>query len=88
MSETGPDEDGALALNLAEWAGKRISAPIEVTGREPELTQVRRLLAADGVATVPVDGGSTGRVSLRWSAPDTLPVAVPPEEASAATSQN
>lgn len=88
LSETGPDEDGALALNLAEWAGKRISAPIEVTGREPELTQVRRLLAVDGVATVPVDGGSAGRVSLRWSAPDTLPVAVPPQEASTAPSQN
>ncbi|WP_230292567.1 DUF389 domain-containing protein [Croceicoccus sp. Ery5] len=79
LNGDGPDEQGAKAFDLVEWAGKRIASPIEVAGNDEDVLLVRRLLAADGVATVPVAGGPSGRVQLRWASPDTPAVPVPEE---------
>ncbi len=79
VGDDGPDPDGARAIELVAWAGKRIAAPIEVSGNDADVLRVRRLLAANGLATVPVEGKSPGRVRLRWAPPDTQPVDLPPE---------
>ncbi|QNE05317.1 DUF389 domain-containing protein [Croceicoccus marinus] len=81
VTEDGPDEEGQRAIALVEWAGTRIAAPIEVTGSDADVLQVRRLLAANGLATVPKEGGAPGRVRLRWAAPDTPAVDLPREDA-------
>lgn len=85
LNGEGAEAKASEAIDLAAWAGERIAAPIEVRGRDEDVLAVRRLLAARGVATVPVGEAADGRVQLRWAAPDTLPAAPPPPEVSEVT---
>ncbi|WNO53745.1 DUF389 domain-containing protein [Stakelama saccharophila] len=63
---------GEQALQLVIWAGRRVKAPIGVSGPDAHVGTVVTTLTRAGVSAHRVDGpgGSDGAVTLRWLAPD------------------
>lgn len=67
-----PDQAGALALDLAAWAAKRLDAPVGVVGVSKAAQTVRDELRKRGAKVGIADGSGAGgnRVAMRWLAPD------------------
>jgi uncharacterized hydrophobic protein (TIGR00271 family) len=62
-------EDGARALALVGWAGRRVGVPIELSGPERQVALAAATLEERGVAVRHQPGGN-GPVTAAWAAPD------------------
>lgn len=64
-----PTPEGARALALIGWAGRRVGVPIMLTGAEAQVDLAAETLEKQGVSVRREDGGS-GSVTATWAAPD------------------
>lgn len=70
FADSEPTEQGIAALNLIAWAAKRIGAPVNLSGPQPNVERARVLLLEAGLADVEIERVQSGGniVTARWGA--------------------
>jgi uncharacterized hydrophobic protein (TIGR00271 family) len=69
FADDKPTEDGAKAIDLMVWAGRRVPVPIVLSGPADEVSFVADALSQQGVEFRKEPGGKS-QVSAKWGTPD------------------
>jgi uncharacterized hydrophobic protein (TIGR00271 family) len=70
FGEDGPTSSGAVALETAGWAARRLRLGVGVSSRNRERAEaVRAALAEEGIEVQLLDGGEGSSVKLEWLTP-------------------
>ena len=69
----GPSDAGRQAIQLADWAQRRVNVPVTLTGPAAAVEDVRSYLATRGASvTTRPSGTGYGTVQLDWTDPDEI----------------
>ncbi|MDT0576817.1 DUF389 domain-containing protein [Croceicoccus sp. F390] len=70
FADGAPTQQGLAALGLVAWAGRRIDAPVLLTGPDALTALAQERLSALGVRTLTQSGPEDSIVEVTWASPD------------------